>query len=99
MQLKVFIQSVKAVNSTATIVIKSTIPVGYTQNISERLGHSNIIFAPEFLRESQALYDNLYPSRIIIGYNQSISSLAERGATFAQLLQEGAIKGGNTCFV
>ncbi len=84
------IKDVTAANSIKpTIVIKSTIPVGYTKHVSEKLGMNNIIFFPEFLRESKALYDNLYPSRIIGGCDEKNMKSAE---IFAQLLQEGAIK-------
>ena len=99
------IDLVLKVNPDAIMVIKSTIPVGYTEGVREKFSYRerladgtmkvvvpNIIFAPEFLRESKALYDNLYPSRIIVGFDKKVARLEEAAHTFARLLQEGAIK-------
>ena len=86
------INLVMKVNPAAIMVIKSTIPVGYTKSIREKTGSRNIIFSPEFLRESKALYDNLYPSRIVVGTDPEDEHLVEAAKTFAKLLQQGAIE-------
>ena len=86
------VRLVTEVNSSAVIVIKSTVPVGYTAALRERVGNPNILFSPEFLRESMALYDNLYPSRIVVGTDLADDRMVEAANTFASLLQEGAVK-------
>lgn len=86
------INQVMQCNSSAIMVIKSTIPVGYTETIRKKTGNNNIIFSPEFLRESKALYDNLYPSRIIVGVDLNDNRLLKAAKDFAALLQEGALK-------
>lgn len=86
------IEKVIKVNPNAIMVIKSTIPVGYTESVRKKFNTNNIIFAPEFLRESKALYDNLYPSRIIVGYEQSDKELEVKAKQFAELIKEGAIE-------
>ena len=85
------VDKVRQVNPEATVVIKSTVPVGYTAHLREQTGLPYLIFAPEFLRESKALYDNLYPSRIIVGYDAQTNGLAERATRFTALLKEGAL--------
>ena len=85
-------QEVLKYNTEAVMVIKSTIPVGYTKTICEKMGIRNVIFSPEFLRESKALYDNLYPSRIIVGFDTSDLKMEKAAHEFADLLKEGAIK-------
>lgn len=86
------IDLVMEVNPNAIMVIKSTVPVGYTRSIREKTSSKNILFSPEFLRESRALYDNLYPSRIIVGIDSEDEKLTEAAHTFAALLQQGALK-------
>ena len=86
------ISKVMKYNPDAIMVIKSTIPVGYTETIRKKTGSDNIIFSPEFLRESKALYDNLYPSRIIVGYKQNDERLEKAAHQFAELIKQGAIK-------
>ncbi len=86
------IETVMEVNSNAIMVIKSTIPVGYTESVRKKYNTDRIIFSPEFLKESKALYDNLYPSRIIVGTDMNNEYLVERANAFASLLQKGAVK-------
>lgn len=86
------IEAVLSVNKDAYLIVKSTVPVGYTERVIKQYGYQRILFAPEFLRESKALYDNLYPSRIIVGLHQEDAAAVEAAKTFAKALQEGAIK-------
>lgn len=86
------ISKVLEINPSALMVVKSTIPVGYTESVRKKFNTKNIIFAPEFLRESKALYDNLYPSRIIVGYDQTDKELEQKAKQFAELVRQGAIE-------
>ena len=86
------IELVLDVNPNAIMIIKSTIPVGYTKSVREKYNTKNILFAPEFLRESKALYDNLYPSRIVVGTDLEDERLVDAAHTFVAILQQGAVK-------
>lgn len=86
------VELVKKSGSRATIVVKSTVPVGYTENLRKNSGYKNMLFSPEFLREGHALYDNLYPSRIVVSYPKDDESLLAKAEQFSSLLKEGAIK-------
>ncbi|MBQ3981842.1 MAG: nucleotide sugar dehydrogenase [Treponema sp.] len=86
------VELVKKINPNTTIVIKSTVPVGYTKSLRESSGFKNILFSPEFLREGHALYDNLYPSRIVVSYPDDDESLLQKAKDFAALLKQGAVK-------
>jgi len=86
------IKTVKRVNPEATIIVKSTVPVGFTKLVREKTGYKNMLFSPEFLREGKALYDNLYPSRIVVGVPSDMPELEEKAKEFAELLKGGAIK-------
>lgn len=83
---------VKECGSSAVVIVKSTIPVGYTKHLIEKTGYNKIMFSPEFLRESKALYDNLYPSRIIVGFDKEDKVLADAAAKYSELMQQGAVK-------
>lgn len=90
--VEAILKLVKEINPEATVVIKSTIPVGYTEKIRAEMGIKNLLFSPEFLREGHALYDNLYPSRIVVSFPKEQPELKEKAELFASLLKEGAIK-------
>ena len=90
--IETVLKLVKEVNPEATVVIKSTIPVGYTEKIRTEMGIKNLLFSPEFLREGHALYDNLYPSRIVVSFPKEQPELKKKAEQFASLLKEGAIK-------
>lgn len=92
--IETVVDAVKESGSGATLVIKSTIPVGYTENLRREKGVTNILFSPEFLREGHALYDNLYPSRIVVSYSKEDERMRERAAEFASLLEKGALRQG-----
>ena len=86
------IEKLLALKTNATIVIKSTIPVGYTERLIEKINYNNVLFSPEFLREGHALYDNLYPSRIVVSYSSNFPEMKDKAIEFAKLLEQGAIK-------
>ena len=86
------IDQVLKINTNVTIIIKSTIPIGFTEKINKKYNTKNFLFSPEFLREGRALEDNLYPSRIIVGYDKNNAQLESKAIEFAHLLQDGAIK-------
>lgn len=90
--IEAVLKIVKSINSSATVVIKSTIPVGYTEKIRKEMDMTTILFSPEFLREGHALYDNLYPSRIVVSYPKACDELKSKAIQFANLLKDGAIK-------
>ena len=91
------LKMVKRLNSKATIIIKSTIPVGYTERISKEMEMNNILFSPEFLREGHALFDNLYPSRIVVSFPKGNTSLKSKAEEFAQLFKRRCYQAGNSC--